>query len=205
MKNILLPITIGMCSLLFVSNRVAAQGAYNIAPLNALVDVLLPKKIHKKPDSITVFSLLKQDASYLDIETKCKTEWNGIIDNRALINGGDEGKQLVYWAMQELTANDYMSLLEKVTTLYESGDFEEKFMKIMIFPPERMRAFAADNFQHVRMISVINRIKVKTVDADFTANLNDVLSGNSKTLIDNFRAGHAGLARGNIPQVILPN
>lgn len=176
-----------------------------MAPLNALVNNLLPKKIHELPDTSTLFATLKQDADFLAIETKCKTEWNDIMDNFASINGGDNGKNIVLWAMQALTANDYMSLLEKVTTLYEADNFDEKFMKIVIFPSDRMRAFAADNFQHTRMIAVLNRLKTKTADAAFTADINEVLNGDAKTAIDDFRDGHAGLAEGSIPQVLIPN
>ena len=74
----------------------------------------------------------------------------------------------------------------------------------MCFPVGRMNAFTADNFDHPRVISLLNRFKAKLKDEKLKSTIDRILSGVSKLMTDNMRADYAGMPEGDIPKVILP-
>lgn len=196
---------LSVISLLFIGTGGLSQGAYDIAPLNSLVDSLILKKIDEAaPDAPSLYQLLNKDTDFIAIQAKCKTDWSDIMDNLSAINGGEKGKGFVLRAMQAMTANDYISLLEKTATLYEAGTINDTVMRMIVTPSGRMRAFVTDNYQHVRVSAVLNRFKTKTGDAEFKIGLTQIISGEAKTAMDAFRLAYTGTSLGNVPQIILP-
>ncbi|MBM1134690.1 hypothetical protein JO972_00285 [Verrucomicrobiaceae bacterium 5K15] len=193
-----------ICLLIF-SKTSLAQGSYDIAPLNNLVDALLLKKIDEAAiDAPSLNQLFNDDADFVAIQTKCKTDWSDIMDNLSSINGGDKGRDLVLRTMQAMTANDYMSLLEKTATLYVANTINDDVMKVIVLPTGRMRAFVTDNYQNTRMSTALNTLKTKSNDANFKAAMTQILSGDAKTAMDAFRAAYTETSLGNVPTILIP-
>ncbi len=200
MKTLLIVSTVlAGLSLLF-----AQTPNYNMNAVNQKVKAITDKKLHVIISAIEVGSLLKSP-EFLALQQTCETDWNQILENMSSLEGGDDAKKLVFLGMSQLSAQNYATLLEGVTTRYENGEIAEVALKSLLFNEGRMGAFVVDNFSHSRVGSVLRRINSKTTDAAFKQRIAGILSGNAKTSLDEYRDGHVGLAEGNIPKVLLPN
>lgn len=181
------------------------QGAnYDMQEVNQKVKAITDKKLHVIISAIEVGSLMGSP-EFLALQQKCGIDWSQILENLSSVEGGDDGKKLVLLGMSQLSPQNYTTLLEGVTTQYENGQVSEVVLKSLLFNDGRMGAFVVDNFNHARVIVILNRINSKTTDLAFKQRIGGILSGSAKGTLDEYRDGHAGLAEGNIPVVLLPN
>lgn len=199
-----MPISITAAFLTFLSLLSAQTPSYNMNTVNQKVKAITDKKLHVIISAIEVGSLLKSP-EFLDLQQTCGSDWNQILQNMSSLAGGDDAKKLVFLAMSQLSPQNYATLLEGVTTHYEGGQITEIGLNSLLFNDGRMGAFVVDNFNHPRVIGILNRINSKTTDTAFKQRISGILSGNARVSLDEYREGHIGLAEGNIPKVLLPN
>ncbi|MBK1835459.1 hypothetical protein [Roseibacillus ishigakijimensis] len=183
--------------------EIRAQGAqYDMTEINEKLELVTGKKLHLLDDP-NAFSRLQRDPDFAFVENECKTDWDNIIDNFEAIEGGEETQRLVVSALQALDAGNYMSAIEKLVTRFEAGTVDKHIMHEVLNPEGRMRAFLADNHAHARVTAALNKIKVKVDDADMKTQIDDLLSGETKTGFDEIREDFAGTGYGNIPTIAL--
>lgn len=189
----------------FTAQEIAAQQVpFDMTEINEKLELVIGKKIHQYEDAVG-FPRLRRDPDFMVIENKCKTDWSGIIDNFEAIEGGEEAQKLVVSALQELDAGDYMSAIEKLVTRFEAGNVGKPVILKILSPHGRMQAFLADNHAHARVTAALNKIKAKAGDdTEMTSLIDDHLSGEIKTGMDEIREDFAGTGYGNIPQILLP-
>jgi len=180
-----------------------AQG-YDMTDVNSKIAAIVDANLHNIESSIEVGTLLKS-TEFTALKTKCTADWNQIFDNFNLIENGDTGKKLIMWAMSDLSSTNYMTLIESATNKYTNDTLSENLLQSLLFPEGRMQAFIVDNYQHARVISALNSIATKSENANFDQWITNILSGQQKTELDNFRDAHVGLAMGNIPSINLSN
>lgn len=186
------------------THEIKAQGAqYDMAEINEKLTLVIEKKLHIYEDA-GGFPRMQRDPDFAFVENKCKTDWDDIIDNFEAIEGGEEAQRLVVSALQALDAGDYMSAIEKLVTRFEAGTVDKPIMHEVLNPEGRMRAFLADNHAHARVTAALNKIRVKVGDdADMKTQIDDLLSGETKTGFDEIREDFAGTGYGNIPMIAL--
>jgi len=177
--------------------------AYDMTNVNQRVSAVLGKKLHEIDSALRVYHL-SQDADFVALENICKTDWDEVIDNLNLVDGNDEGRLLVIWALQALDADDYMTALEMLVAKYETDTLDKALIIEAVHPEGRMRGFLADNYQHSRVIAALNDVKTKAAgDTEFISEIDDILGGQAKTGLDDFRGAHPDTSEGNIPVITL--
>lgn len=176
---------------------------YDMQEVNQKIKAITDKRLHLIETAIDEGNLW-QSQEMLNLQGKCTTDWMQIVANLDLIDGGDESKKLAIFGLSQLSPQNYMTVIETFVTKYENGTLTEKILGVVLSPLGRMGHFVTDNFNHPRIITALNKIKVKSTNAAFKKELGDILSGADKTIRDNFREAHAGFAEGNTPIVILP-
>jgi hypothetical protein len=196
-RNILIALSL----ILFCQKLHGAE--YNMNEINQKIKAITDKRLHLIETAIDEGNLLKSQ-EMLNLQGKCSADWVQIVSNLDKIDGGDEAKKLAIYGLGQLSAQDYMSAIEALITKYEGGLLAEKLLEVVLSPMGRMGHFVTDNFNHTRVIAALNRIKLKSTNAELKNELNDILSGSDKLMRDNFREAHAGFAEGNTPIVILP-
>jgi hypothetical protein len=189
-------------SVILFSRRVNGV-EYDMNEINQKIKAITDKRLHLIETAIDEGNLL-QSQEMLDLQGKCSVDWVQIISNLDKIGGGDEAKKLAIYGLGQLSAQNYMTAIERLVTKYESGLLTEKLIEVVLSPMGRMEHFVIDNFNHSRIIGIVNRIKVKSTNAALKNELNKILSGSDKSMRDSFREAHAGFAEGNTPIVILP-
>lgn len=182
----------------------SANGAeYDMTEINQKIKAITDKRLHLIETAIDEENLL-QSQEMLHLQGRCSTDWMQIVANLDQIDGGNESIKLVIFGFGQLSPQDYMAVIEAFVTKYENGSLGEKLLEAVLSPMGRMGYFVTDNFNHPRVVAALNRIKVKSTNAAFKNELDDILSGTDKTMRDNFREAHAGMPEGNTPIVILP-
>jgi hypothetical protein len=176
---------------------------YDMNEVNQKIKAITDKRLHLIETAIDEGNLL-QSQEMLNLQGKCSVDWVHIVSNLDKIDGGDEAKKLAIYGLGQLPAQDYMSAIEALLTKYEAGLLTEKLLEVVLSPMGRMGYFLTDNFNHPRVITALNRIKLKSTNTALKNELNNILSGSDKLMRDNFREAHAGFAEGNTPIVILP-
>lgn len=176
---------------------------YDMTEINQKIKAITDKRLHLIETAIDEGNLL-QSQEMLNLQGKCSVDWAQIVSNLDKIDGGDEAKKLAIYGLGQLPAQDYMTAIETLVTKYENGLWAENLLEVLLSPMGRMGHFVTDNFAHPRVITALNRIKVKSTNAALKNELNSILSGSEKSMRDNFREAHAGFAEGNTPIVILP-
>lgn len=187
-----------------LTGGVTAQQSYDMAPVNELITSLVNLGLDVLDNA---FEEDKRDAAneYIQLQNKCATDWSSIIDDFESIQGGDNERKLVISAIQVLGATNYINAIDKFVARYEAGTLDKKFILEVLRPRGRMEAFLADNHAHARVVTALNKIKVKVAgDVELTEEINDILNGNAKLEIDLFRSAHIGVPEGNIPSVLIP-
>jgi hypothetical protein len=193
---------IALNAIMFQGDANAAE--YDMNDVNQKIKAITDKKLHLLEVSALDEHALFESSEFIALQAKCSADWIQIISNIDKIDGGDSAKKLAIFGLSQLSAQDYMTAVETFVTKYESGSISEILLEIVVSPTGRMSNFLTDNFNHPRVIAVLNRIKVKSTNLTLKSDLNDILSGADKTMRDDFREAHAGLAEGNSPIVILP-
>jgi hypothetical protein len=186
---------------MMAKSAIAAE--YNMTEINQKIKAITDKRLHLIETALDEDNLF-QSQELLNLQQKCSADWVKIIENLNAIDSGDEGKKLIIYGLGQLAAQDYMTVIESLVTKYENGAASEQLVNLVLFPMGRMSDFLTDNFSHVRVVAIINRIKAKSSDAAFKGELDNVLSGRAKSILDNFREAHAGLPEGSTEIVILP-
>ena len=192
-----------ICYLVFLGS-VKAQQPYDMAPVNALITNLVNLGLDEVDNT---FEENQRDLSdeFILLQNKCNTDWASIIDNFELIQGGDSERKMVISALQVLGASNYITAIDKFVARFEAGTLDKKFILELLSPRGRMEAFLADNHHHTRVITALNKIKVKVADdADLVETINETLNGDAEEEIDLFRLAHTGLPEGNIPEILIP-
>ena len=199
MKNIKL-LLMGLLACVSLQGLQATE--YDMTELNQKVKTVTDKKLDVFISEIEIQDLFDSQ-EFKDLEVVCKRDWSDIVDNLDLIEGGDKEKNLVFWGMGQLSAADYIALIENITTKYEADSVSEKLLNEVMFPHGKMRAFIADNYAHARVNLVLNRVKNKSADISMKGRITRILTGKDKSTLDSYREAHAGLPEGNIPKILL--
>lgn len=200
MKNIKLLL---VWVLAYISLQGLLASDYDMTELNQKVKVVRDKKLDVFISVIEIQDLFASQ-EFKDVEVICKRDWSDIVDNLDSVDGGLKEKKLVIWAMGQLSAADYITLIESTVTKYEADKVSESLLKEVMFPKGRMIAFVCDNYKHLRVQVVLNRVKSKSINNSLKSEIARILTGKDKAAYDSYREAHAGLAEGNIPKVILP-
>ena len=185
---------------LFCSSALLAN-ENNMDEVNEKIAAVIEARLHLIETSVDEAKLLSS-VEFSNLLAVCKTNWETVAENFESIEG-DDSKKVLIWGMGDLEAENYAGFLEALTTKYEAGNITEAFMEEALSPHGRMRAFIIDNYGHQRIQNVLNRIKARVQDGDFIQSLNEILSGEDKDSLDEYREGHEGLEQGNIPEVLL--
>lgn len=199
MKTIKL-LLVGLLTCLSLQGLQAAE--YDMTELNQKVKAVTDKKLDVFISAIEVQDMFDSQ-EFKDLETVCIRGWLEIVGNLDSIDGGDKEKKLVFFGMGQLSATDYMTLIESITTKYEADTVSEALLNEVMFPKGRMVAFVCDNYNHLRVQSVLNRVKIKSVNNNLKSEIARILTGKDKAAYDSYREAHAGLPEGDIPKVLL--
>lgn len=170
-----------------------------VAPLAAKISAI-PKHLLMVDDTT---DLLKTP-EFQALRAKCTTDWAQIAANIDKVQGGDEARKLVIYAFENLSPQNYMTVVEQLVSQYESGKMSEESAKALLGPTGRMQDFIVDNYAHPRVIAVLNRIKTKTKDPALHQRIVTTLNGSAKELLDTYRDDHQGMPEAGGPPVILP-
>lgn len=189
-------------AMIFASETHADQ--YDMNPVNQKIQNVIDADLHSINTAIDVKTLIESQ-EFLALKQKCLTDWQQIAGDIELVGNGDVGKQLVFLAMSYLPATDYITFLESIVEKYSNDVVSEVALKGLLFNDGQMGAFVVDNFNHSRIVEILNAIKNKTVDDAFKQRIDGILDGSAKASLDEFRDGHEGLPEGAIPEVILGN
>jgi len=189
-------------ALAFAFTPVLNANPYDMGQVNQKVEDVINTGLHNTNTSIDVKTLL-DSASFIALKQKCISDWQQIGQNIEHVGSGDSGHTLVFLAMSYLNAADYMSFLESVVLKYSNNLVSDLRIKSLLFNEGPMGAFIVDNYNHNRVISILNTIKNKTADNAFKQRINGILDGSAKETLDGFREGHEGLPEGDIPEVLL--
>lgn len=196
-------LTFVLHSILAISSH-AEEGGYDMNIIDAKITAIRDGRFHLVETAIDEESLL-QSEKFLSLQTKCVADWQHVVEHFSEIAGGDESKKLVIYGFGQLSAQDYMTVIESMVTKYENGEVSGDIIGAALFPLGRMQAFVRDNFSYPRVIAAIGRVKAKSTDASFKARLDKILDGTSKAMLDDFRDAHEGMPEGDIPKIILSN
>jgi hypothetical protein len=180
-----------------------ADEPFNIEQVNIRIEALVARKAHLTNSALSV-EARNTNPDFIAIKNSMRTSWPQVFDKWDLIANGTDGKRLIIEALQILESADYMSALEALVARYENGSMSEELLKNVLSPMGRMAHFLTDNYNHPRVVLVLNRIKVKSTNVALKNEIGDTLSGANKVMRDNFREAHAGMPEGNTPIVILP-
>jgi len=180
-----------------------AEESFDIGKVNIRIEALVARKAHLTNSAIDV-DARNANPDFVAIKDLMRNSWLQVFDKWDLIAHDTDGKSLVIEALQILESQDYMSALEALVAKYESGSISEKQLITVLAPMGRMANFLTDNFNHPRVVLVLNRVKVKSNTLSLKDRVDKILSGAAKERRDNFREAHAGLPEGNTPIVILP-
>jgi hypothetical protein len=182
---------------------VQAEEVYDMAEVNQLIENVKKAGI-LKVDNAFEAELREDNKTFKQLEAKCKTDWNSILENFEAIEGGEDAKKLVVSSFQILDAADYMSAIEKLVTRFEAGTATKAIIVESMNPSGRMQAFLEDNNTHARVIAALNKIKTKVGDdAELVTGIDAILNGSAKLELDKFRDAHQDTAVGDIPKVLL--
>lgn len=176
---------------------------YDMTEVNQKIKAITDKRLHLIETAIDEGNLL-QSQEMLNLQGKCSVDWALIISNLDEIDGGDEAKKLAIYGLGQLPAQDYMTVIESLIIKYETNLISENILKVVLFPMGRMGYFVTDNFNHPRIVSALNRVKVKSTTVALKDRMTKILSGVAKQRRDDFREAHAGFSEGNTIIVILP-
>jgi hypothetical protein len=183
--------------------QASAAGEYDMTDVNMQIKVITDKKLNVFISEIEVQNLL-DSSEFQALRTKCNTDWAQILEHLDLVEGGDEAKKLIVAGLGDLSAQNYMTAVESIVTKYENGGTSDKVIESLLYPLGRMRAFMRDNYQHPRVVAVLNKIKSKTTIAALKGDIDRLLDGTAKERLEDFRDAHDGMSEGDIPKVILP-
>ncbi len=193
-----------VCSWVVPLTTIAQTSPMN--DINQKIEVLLAAKLNKIDAPGLREEALTSSQDFIDLQSLCRANWNSVMDDLNSVSGGNDGKEMLFLAFEAtLGAPDYMSALEKVGSLFAQGQLSKPLMLVALRPRSRMQAFLADNYQHPRVTALLSSLKLRLLDdSDATEDINDILSGQTKTGLDDFRAAHQDTSEGNIPKIILP-
>lgn len=177
---------------------------YDMTEVNQKIKAITDKKLHLLEVSALDEQALFSSQEFLNLQVKCCTDWTHIVSSLDKIDGGDQAIKLAIYGLGQLPVQDYMSAIETLVTKYEANSISEEILQVAMFPMGRMSYFLTDNFNHTRVVAVLNRVKVKSTTLSLKNRMTKILSGVAKQSRDNFREAHAGFAEGNTPIVILP-
>lgn len=171
--------------------------------INQLVPGLAAKNAMLPENAVEAHSI-KTSTTFIQLKTLCSANWSAVLDDFDSIVLGDDGKAVVLSAFEDLSAEDYMTALERIAEKYGLNQTTKKVLMSMIRPEGRMQAFLSDNYQHTRVQTLLNDLKIRLAsDTEQASFVSDLLSGKIKREFDDFRAAHQDTSEGNIPQVLL--
>lgn len=149
---------------------------------------------------------LAASADFLALKNLVVANWNETIDNWEILTGSKEaGGEFIFLALEELPTVNYIEMLEKIANLPSDSPIYKSTVPRIFAPRARMQAFLADNYQHPRVIALLNKLKPQ-----FPASTNigkyiiKLLNGQAKQEIDDYRNAHVGLLGGSHPVILLP-
>lgn len=180
-----------------------AEEPFDIGKINIRIEALVARKAHLTNSAIDV-SERNTNPDFVALKDLMRANWLQVFDKWDLIANDTDGRSLVIEALQNLESPDYMSALEALVAKYENGSISETLLKAVLAPMGRMAHFLTDNYNHPRVIVVLNRVKVKSTNLSLKDRMDKILNGTAKERRDNFREAHAGMPEGNTPIVILP-
>lgn len=186
-----------------ISLQMAFAGQYDASQIDQMLDAVKKNKYYRQLDTDPgAMGLLLKSQEFEALQTRCREDWKEVIESLEVIEE-DDRRKVLFWAMGQLTATDYMTLLETLTTKFEAGGVSEDVFKNALFAHGRMTAFAVDNYDHPRMAAVLDRVRITTSDNALKQRIARIRSGESKKVLDEYREAHQGLPEGDIPVVLL--
>lgn len=159
-----------------------------------------------KIDAIAIRNAeLQSSQDFMALQSLCRANWSTILDNLKLVQSENDGKKLVFSALEALDPADYMSATEKLAGQFQNNQLSKSLILFAIRPQMRMQGFFADNYQHPRVQAVLKSLRqALSDDASVKAEIDDLLSGETKSGLDQLRSDYAGTADGNVPVITLP-
>jgi hypothetical protein len=171
------------------------------------VDRLVQTLCVKFPDPIessVVVEIVRRSAEFVQLRQVCRTEWESLLADLDAAAAGDADKFMLISAFEEeLDADDYMTVLERLTDKYGRHQISTTVMTQSVFSPlGRMQAFYVDNYKHPRVRALLRKWKsLFADDPEIQTWGEDTLSGEEKEELDDYRKAHEGSMV--IPQVLL--
>ena len=187
----------------FLLPRNAHAEEYDMTEVNAKAKAITDKKLHVMEASYEPERLLGSP-EYQALRARCTTDWEQIVGKFEKIEGGDEAKKLVINGLENLTAQNYMTAVERIVVKYQAGVISDDVIRALHVPMGRMRAFLIDNHAHPRVAAALNQIRAKTKNAQLKVSLGETLDGSDKADYERDRVELAGTPEGDIPKIILP-
>lgn len=187
-------------------SQAQAQTALNTSEAIRLVSDLL-KANPAGIDTAADRKFIVVSADFLALKNLVLGNWSSTIDNWDQITADNViGGQFLFLIFEELPAVDFIALLEKIAELPSDSKTFKSAAPRIFDGWGKMRGFLADNYQHPRVVALLNKLKPHFESTTSTGNnITRLLSGQAKADIDNFREAHVGLPEGNIPTVLLPS
>jgi hypothetical protein len=174
---------------------------YDLTEVNSKVTEIEESEVMNVEDS--PINGLSQLASYSSLKIICEAKWSNILDDFTQIATNDTRRTIISLGFDQMTAASFVQVIEKAATMFDNNNLSKEDVMKILFPGERLGHFVVDNYSHARIIIVLNKVKAKLPNGKEKDKINNIQSGSSKVLIDQFREDHEGLAEEGSPPVIL--
>jgi hypothetical protein len=178
-----------------------SENEFNLNLVNQRIHNMIQLRLHFNVSVINVHNRNSHD-EFIALTNICKDHWQAILENIDELEGEQNGKALVFEAMQFLPPESYMQAFEWMADKLVADEFSKDIISGIMNSPGLMVHFFADNYEHPRVIAALQKIKSKSGnDNALISRINNVLSGNRKESVDHYREAHQDVEE--VPPVIL--
>ena len=195
-----LTVTLITASFSLAGTMIAETGAI-MNEINQLVQTLVINHPTPRENAVMVENV-RTSADFVRLKELCKTHWIIILDHLDTVVGEDAGKSMLLSTFDELEANSYMTVLERLADKFKKNQISASVMHTVLYPTGRMRMFLVDNYRHPRIQTLLTDLRpCFEGDTQTQGSIDRLLSGERKKMLDRYRADHRGLE--HIPKVPL--
>ena len=157
MKKLIIVITLAMASILYAES-VATTGDVPIEEINRLLQTLITQHPWPPNDAIKEEKFLKS-AEFIQLKELCTLHWDSVSDNMETVAGEDVGKCMLLVAFEDLEAESYITVLERMADKFHKNQINPPVMRNMIAMHGRKAHFLMGNHRHPRVQTLLKDMK----------------------------------------------
>ena len=165
---------------LLYAEPVATTGDAPMDEVNQLLQVLVAKHPWPPNDAI-MEEIFFKSTEFIQLKELCAPHWDSISDNLDSIVGGDAGKSILLVAFEDLEAESYITVLERMADKFHANQINKPVIRNMISMYGRKAHFLMDNSRHPRVRTLLKSLAPSLEgEAVYGEVIADMLSGQSK-------------------------